>query len=163
MKTNEWLNMIKRIIIELNSLEKMKKDIMKMNKKYSNSMGIDESLDIFDQIEEREKIESFDVIGYAASNHRNIKLEEIRQRETFLRNQLLAIKCVALSKATKLSKEAKKNGFLNNKAYYEALVSASGFTEDQLVSMLVNDDYVWSFDMVDMSARTGDIISRKGK
>ena len=165
MKTSDWMIMIKNITLELDQLRKEEKQILKMNSKYRSSLGIDDGMDAFEWSEEYDEVQKSFPMNYAASQQRNSRLTEIQQRRDILQKQFFAIKCVALSKATKLSKGAKAAGFLDNKAYLETLIAQSNYTYDELIVFLNQyfQEDNFSFDHFVMSSSEADRITRKGR
>ena len=89
-------------------------------------------------------------------------VKEIRLKRNYLNKVLLGIKCIALYRAKKLSKESERHGFLDNRAYAEALIDAKGVDSQAVIDALNKYLYEenWGFDLFDMNSRDAEKIGR---
>lgn len=162
MKMSDWKRMVKELTREISSLNKELSKIRKMNKTEKDKLGLSETGDVFTDLKEYEEVtSSFPMYGQALESRRK-KEDEIRLKRDYLNKVLLGIKCIALYKAKKLSKESERNGFLDNRAYAEALINAKGFDSQAVIDALNKYLYEenWAFDFFDMNPRDAEKIGR---
>ena len=162
MKTSEWKNLVKNISKELEQLIKEEKEIKKINAREYEKLGIKKSSNPFDENDEYEKMkESFPMYTDALRQRRE-RLAQIEQRKRELNNQMIAIKCVALTKTKKLDKRAERNGFLDNKAYAESLLRQHGVSYDDAINYLNSyfkkDNF--AFEHFEMSEKEASFVGR---
>lgn len=146
MKENyEALKLLKEVLKELENSKRKERKIEKLNKQASE-YKIKEDLDF-------EKCR-------LAIKHRKEELEKIKNRRKELNRIIFTIKCVSLSKANMLSREAKVYGFLNNNAYLDAILETSRYNFELLNSMF-NGYLNKSFVEYELSAKEANQIVKK--
>lgn len=161
MKMSEWKRIVKELSREISSINKELSKIRKMDKTEREKLGLKDTGDILFDLQEYEKATSFPMYKDALQS-RNNKATELLTKKDYFSKVLLGIKCIALYRAKKLSKEAEKHGFLDNKAYAESLIQQYGYNSQEIIDILnkylMEDN--WSFDFFDMNAKDAEKVGK---
>jgi hypothetical protein len=138
MKTSDWKRIIRETTREIASLDKEISKIKTMDKREWDKLGIKGSVNPYDSLSAFEEVSSsFPMYNMAADSRRN-KLDELRERRNYLERLLLGIKCAALYNSKKINKGALEHGFVDNKAYADALIKNQGCSLNDVINPLNN-------------------------